>query len=350
MDLARIGPGFHKLPDSLSHWLSVDKNLNPPKMSNDSRSPEWLAQLDWTGFELAPGATDDQIRAAEEAIGFAIPPVYREFLKVSNGGMFGETVVFYPIDVSSRSLGSSVVELAKITSDPATWPVLEIGHMNFGSDEGFGFRKADLVAARTPCPLVVYWHESGEVDELTASFRDFLIELSKLGTDDEYVAPWLRDSPGPHFPALLYVTTKTRWQRCIIPVPGLRVLYGHHDPPGWAAARRYRVVDCDRRIFFVTYANHRYSFSDTGEQLSDAQLIDLMVSNLRGLRQSPDEFLRAAASTTGDELFRLVYERAVDLPQMSAALHVAGCAFILILCLTAFIVPIALSWWLFVKR
>lgn len=175
------------------------------------------------------------------------------------------------------------------------------------------------------------------------------MKVAKLGADDNCDLPLLEDASGPRFPALLYLTTKTKWQRSIIPAPGLKFLYGSDDPPGWAAAQQYHIVDSDRRVFQISYVDDRYGFSDTGDRLSDCDLIGLMTGNIQGLRQSPEEFLAAAAGTSGDELFRLIYERAVELPQMSVVLHVAGCALILVLCLAALVVPIALSLWLFRK-
>lgn len=50
----------------------------------DELSPEVRAS-GWLGF---PGATDEQLRAAEDRLGAALPPSYREFLLVTNGWRF----------------------------------------------------------------------------------------------------------------------------------------------------------------------------------------------------------------------------------------------------------------------
>src|SRR5689334_23303262 len=46
-----------------------------------SYAPEVLAS-DWLGY---PGATEEQIVAAEARLGISLPPDYREFLQTSNG-------------------------------------------------------------------------------------------------------------------------------------------------------------------------------------------------------------------------------------------------------------------------
>ncbi len=332
-----------------SSLLKEDSRLRP----GDSTTPDWLVRLDFSGFHLVLRATEDQIRAAEATMGFPMPPDYREFLKVSNGAVFGD-VVLNPFDLTSKSVGEGVLKLWRLTSDPHEWPVLKIGHMRFGSaDEVVGFRKVDLAKRRVPCPLVVFWHESGEVDELEPTFQEFLTELVKLGPGAEYVPRWSRHAPSgpgsPRFPALLFNERATHWQRSLIPVPELRALSGHGDPQGWAASPMYHLVDSDRRVFSISYAENQYSLSDTSDRLSDSQLINLMTGNLRALRKSPDEFLETAGSATGDKLFRMIYERTLDLPQMSTALHVAGCVFILVLGVAAFAVPIAISWWFFMR-
>src|SRR6516225_6183041 len=47
-------------------------------------SPE-VAATGWLGF---PGATDEQITAAEDRLSVALPPSYREFLQATNGWRF----------------------------------------------------------------------------------------------------------------------------------------------------------------------------------------------------------------------------------------------------------------------
>ena len=47
----------------------------------DSYTPDVLSS-GWLGY---PGATDDEIAAAEKRLGVTLPPDYREFLQVSNG-------------------------------------------------------------------------------------------------------------------------------------------------------------------------------------------------------------------------------------------------------------------------
>jgi len=55
----------------------------------DSYTPDVLAS-GWLGY---PGATDDEIAAAEERLGVTLPPDYREFLQVSNGWRWANSFI-----------------------------------------------------------------------------------------------------------------------------------------------------------------------------------------------------------------------------------------------------------------
>lgn len=57
--------------------------------NNQEKLPLEVIQAGWLGY---PGATEEQIVAAETRLGITLPPSYREFLKVSNG--WGQTTPF----------------------------------------------------------------------------------------------------------------------------------------------------------------------------------------------------------------------------------------------------------------
>ena len=142
-------------------------------------------------FTLYPGATNEQITAAQERIGYKLPLDYRDFLRVTNGSGF-EGFLFFPIDRSNRSAGAGVAVLHDLTRDPETWPVLAVGTMDLGSDERIGFLKSDLATSKTPCPVYVFWHEEGNYDLLADSFRALIDELIALPPGIEYVPLWMR--------------------------------------------------------------------------------------------------------------------------------------------------------------
>ena len=150
-----------------------------------------FAGIDLSKFALSPGATEEQIAAAEAAIGFRLPDDHREFLRMSNGAKYNE-VCFHPIYVSNPARRTGIVELNHVTRDATTWPVLEVGNIGFGSDEGIGFLKSDLAEGKSPCPVYVFWHESGECDLLTDSFREIVREAAALAPGAEYVPKWKR--------------------------------------------------------------------------------------------------------------------------------------------------------------
>lgn len=56
--------------------------LNRKQAINDIQAIRECRQQNWFGY---PGATEDQIKAAEARLGKKLPPSYRAFLKVSNG-------------------------------------------------------------------------------------------------------------------------------------------------------------------------------------------------------------------------------------------------------------------------
>jgi hypothetical protein len=151
-----------------------------------------FAGIDLSKFALSPGATEEQIAAAEAAIGFRLPDDHREFLRMSNGATYN-SVRFYPVDDTNPARDSGIVALHSVSRDVAEWPMLEVGSIGFGSaDEGIGFLKADLAESKSPCPVYVFWHESGRYDLLTDSFREIVRETAALVPGAEYVPKWDR--------------------------------------------------------------------------------------------------------------------------------------------------------------
>lgn len=74
--------GWHELLSAWSREL-IDIAEEDDEL-REELSPE-IAATGWLGF---PGATDEQITAAEDRLCVALPPSYREFLQVTNGWRF----------------------------------------------------------------------------------------------------------------------------------------------------------------------------------------------------------------------------------------------------------------------
>lgn len=58
--------------------------------------PQEAVETRWLGF---PGATEEQLKEAEERLGAVLPPSYRDFLKVSNG--WRQPDAFWPSNAGS---------------------------------------------------------------------------------------------------------------------------------------------------------------------------------------------------------------------------------------------------------
>ena len=63
----------------LRQW---SRELLKSKRDDQEELPREVIKSGWLGY---PGATEEQITRAENRLGMALPPSYREFLKVSNG-------------------------------------------------------------------------------------------------------------------------------------------------------------------------------------------------------------------------------------------------------------------------
>jgi hypothetical protein len=151
----------------------------------------------------------------------------------------------------------------------------------------------------------------------------------------------------PSFPLFLHIQPEPRWQRSLIPLGSLDAMENSGDPPGWVAVGGYRILSRDRRVFSAEYDGSRYHFRATGERLTDIELRELMCRNLGYLRKPTSDYLGRAATLSDVELFDFTFAQAGRLPDMSPALRIAGCAFIIALCLLALVIPIGIVWWLF---
>ncbi|MBD2326317.1 SMI1/KNR4 family protein [Alkalinema sp. FACHB-956] len=63
----------------LRHW---SRAIIESKRHEPDVLPSEIIEADWLGY---PGASEEQIRHAENRLGISLPPSYREFLKVTNG-------------------------------------------------------------------------------------------------------------------------------------------------------------------------------------------------------------------------------------------------------------------------
>ncbi len=120
------------------------------------------------------------------------------------------------------------------------------------------------------------------------------------------------------------------------------------DPPGWIAEGCYRIIDSRGSVFTATYEDGEYSFAALEEHVSDDELRDLMLSNLASVRQPSAEYSRGAQELSNGELFAFTYRWMQRTPDMSPQLRALGCTAIILLCLLAAGIPMAIMWWLLV--
>jgi hypothetical protein len=150
----------------------------------------------------------------------------------------------------------------------------------------------------------------------------------------------------PVFPVLLQ-GVPLRGQRSLIPLETLDEAEDREsgDPQGWLADDGYRIIYCERSVFYASFSGESYEFRRTDEHVSDDELRELMRDNIKSLGRR-DKYSNEAQNLEGDALFGFTFQHAVSLPLHSAAIQFAGCAFILTLCLMAALVPATIVLWL----
>lgn len=162
-------------------------------------SPPWPTAADLRGFERSSGVTLDEIAAVEAEFGWRFPYDYRAFLEFTNGATLcvaRQMFPFFPLREESRHGPPGVLDYNLATRDSNVWPVFMIGSMKgcLGSDENIGFLKTDLEQNHEVCPVVLYWHESGDFDEIAPSFRALITTLAALAPDQLFRLPWESDA------------------------------------------------------------------------------------------------------------------------------------------------------------
>ena len=67
---------------AIEDYQQVKSQEKPPIWASYFEFPSEVISSEWLGF---PGASEEQIVAAETRLGVTLPPSYRDFLKVTNG-------------------------------------------------------------------------------------------------------------------------------------------------------------------------------------------------------------------------------------------------------------------------
>jgi hypothetical protein len=153
----------------------------------------------------------------------------------------------------------------------------------------------------------------------------------------------------PKFPVIIQIVPQPRWQRSLVPVNDLAAIVDSGDPPGWVADSSYQIIDSERVVFTASYVDGKYSFHGSERRVSDNELKELMCANLKAVRQTSTEYVASAAELCGTELFTFTYQWIQGTPDMSAQLRALGCTFIIMLCSLAFVTPVLVVWWLFLR-
>lgn len=161
----------------------------------------------------------------------------------------------------------------------------------------------------------------------------------------------------PEFPAFVHYVSNSKWQRTLIPIQQEADFHepGHEPECGGPAewlAEDCKIIDGNRCVFTVSLGTDPYEsdpnkYVRTDEVISDAQLREMMVRNIRSLRKNPEEYAASSEKLSGRELFDFTFAYAMRMPQMSAAMQVGGCLLILLLVFLAAAIPIGVILWLF---
>ena len=139
----------------LTRWNS--DLLSDPELI-DSLPPEAIAS-GWLG---TPGATEEQLTAAEMRLGTSLPPSYREFLKISNGWLRTGQFIYHIwgvedtewFDVRNRSFLDTWDEVSKY------WDKVEVtdeDYFTYGSEQNPGHIRPEYMRS---CLEVSEWGDS----------------------------------------------------------------------------------------------------------------------------------------------------------------------------------------------
>lgn len=143
------------------------------------------------------------------------------------------------------------------------------------------------------------------------------------------------------FPALLYIVPEPRRQRLLVPLRDAEdlndALGAPDDRTGWAVG--CRLIDADRRIYALAFAEGVYDFQLSAETLDDTQLRQLMSRNRSALGRDSGSFEAQTRDLSDKPLFDAVVDHASRLPELRPSVRALGLVAIVLLVLAALVLP-----------
>ncbi|MGE1095202.1 SMI1/KNR4 family protein [Pseudomonas zeae] len=135
------------------------------------------------------GTSTDAIQAAEKELGRTLPKSFSDWLLANNGKSLGALTIFPVLDARDpRKTWESIVhhfkkdwqEWLENFSDTSTDFSALLPFAEFGTGDYYCFNYA--VNGQTGEPVVVLWsHETGEIDQVAESFAAFLAMPGRPG-------------------------------------------------------------------------------------------------------------------------------------------------------------------------
>lgn len=126
--------------------------------------------------ELGTGASDDELRRAEQALGVAIPPDYRRFLLDFGWARIGHWELFgagrdVPAYLNIQAVTASEREEMRPSLPPTLLPI--------ANDGGGNLLCLDTASVNygAECPVIGRDHETGSTTQVSASFLAWMDHL-----------------------------------------------------------------------------------------------------------------------------------------------------------------------------
>ncbi len=129
-------------------WKSFLENLSAALLDSP-KFADYIADLPqeviasrWLGY---PGATEEQIQQAERRLGIALPPSYREFLKVSNGWRLTSPFIekLWPVEEIERYITRNKDEEERAIKNPIV--TSDQDYFVYGEEQVDGYYRSEYL-------------------------------------------------------------------------------------------------------------------------------------------------------------------------------------------------------------
>ena len=133
-------------------------------------------------YSKKPGITELDIKSTEEKLNVDFPEQYKELFKLSNNAQVGEWTLF-PIKDSKnlkRTWDDIVRENIGIRDEEMSSELISIGED--GTGDKLCFRNVGRVCENR---IYIWYHETGRIEEIASSLKEFIISYSEEVEEDE---------------------------------------------------------------------------------------------------------------------------------------------------------------------